>query len=249
MRFSERIDEYIEDQFATGRFNSEATERGYRLTLERFATHLGNRDPRTVGRGDIKAFLSRWTGNTRGLYHSHLVSFFDYQMEEGFRKDNPARQVRRTKARKPNVYRLTRDEVRAFRAAVKNERERTVAELGLLGGLRAKEILGLQGRHFRRSGWIWISSDIGKGRKERWVRVLPELEPTWQRLSRLGHEEFALPKRVSKLAGPVRREGVAPSSPLGYDALYKMVLRIGSRAGIAAPVTPHLLRHAGGFPR
>jgi hypothetical protein len=30
--------------------------------------------------------------------------------------------------------------------------------------------------HFARVGWVWVSADIAKGRRERWVPVLPELE-------------------------------------------------------------------------
>jgi integrase len=245
VRFSERVDQYVQDQFATGRFNSPVTERDYRYTLGKFAEHVGNRDPRTIGRDEVKSFLLRWRGNTRALHHSHLVSFWDWNMEEGLRRDNPARQVRRTKTQKPNVYRLTRDEVRAFRAAARDERERTVADLGLLAGLRATEILGLQGRHFRRRGWVWVSPDIAKGKqKGRDVRVLPELQPTWERLAQLGNREYAVPRRQFFVAGLERRDKTFPSEPSSYDALRELVLRIGARAGIAAPVTPHLLRHA-----
>jgi hypothetical protein len=38
----------------------------------------------------------------------------------------------------------------------------------------------MQGRHFRRPGWLWVPSDIGKGKKERWIPVISDLEPVWR---------------------------------------------------------------------
>jgi integrase len=248
MRFTTAIDEYVRDQYATGRFNSAITEQGYRYSLGCHAEDVDNRDPRTTNREDVKRTLARWaTANTRATYHSHLISFYDWAMEEGVRKDNPARQVRRTKVRKPSIYRLTRDEVRAFRDAAVTDRERTVADMGLLAGLRSKEILGLQGRHFRRPGWVWVSSDIAKGSKARWVRVLPELEDTWGRLAALPDDHFAVPRREWIMHGRSgHTERFFPLEPAGYDALHRMVGQVGKRAGIAAAVTPHMLRHAYG---
>lgn len=246
MRMTQAIDLFVEEMTAEGRFNSPATEASYRATLMKHAEDVGNRDPRKVGRDDVKRTLQRWRGNTRALYHAHLASFYDFTMESGFRKDNPARQVRRTKVRKPSVYRLTRQEVRDFRAAAKPGRERTIADFGLLAGLRAKELLGLQGRHLRRPGWVWVSPDIGKGRRERWVPVLPELEPTWTQCAKCADDEFILPNRQQGLHANARLDRLDPSRPMSYQSLYQAVGRIGRRAGIAAPVHPHLLRHAFG---
>jgi integrase len=97
-------------------------------------------------------------------------------MEEGCRRDNPARQTRRPKAKPPKVYRLTRSEAAAFLAAAETVRERRIAQIGICAGaqLRAR---GLQGRHFQRAAWVWISADIAKGGRRRWIPVLPELEP------------------------------------------------------------------------
>jgi integrase len=48
---------------------------------------------------------------------------------------------------------------------------------GLCAGIRNRELRGRQGRHFQREGWLWISAEIAKGGRERWVPVLPELVP------------------------------------------------------------------------
>jgi integrase len=52
-----------------------------------------------------------------------------------------------------------------------------VSHLGVCAGIRNAELRGLQRRHFERAGWIHVSADIAKGGRERWVPVLPELEP------------------------------------------------------------------------
>jgi integrase/recombinase XerC len=246
VRMTTAIDVFVKEMAAEGRFNSARTEEGYRATLVKHAEDVGNRDPRTVGRDDVKRTLQRWRGNTRALYHAHLASFYDFAMESGWRKDNPARQVRRTKVRKPHVYRLTRDEVRLFRAAARTDRDRTIADFGLLAGLRAQELLGLQGRHLRRPGWVWVSADIAKGGRERWVPVLEELVETWERCAQTASGEFVLASRAENWQEGVRAVAFDASRPMSYQALYKAVGRIGRRAGIAAPVHPHLLRHAFG---
>jgi hypothetical protein len=51
------------------------------------------------------------------------------------------------------------------------------AYLGVCAGVRLQELQGLQGRHFQRPGYIWISADIGTGGRERWIPVLVDLFP------------------------------------------------------------------------
>lgn len=248
MRMSEAIDLYVSDMVADGRFNSWETEKSYRACLTFHAEDVGNRDPRTVGREDVIRTLRRWQHpNTRSLHRSQLVSFYDWCVETGLRKDNPARQTRRSKARRPVVYRLTREEVRAFRAAARGWRERAVVDFGVLAGLRADELRHLQGRHLRRPGWVWVSADIAKGSNERWVPVLAELEPTFAECSeRTADGWFVIPNRKRIVAGPVVREVTDPTCPASYKAILAATRRIGVRAGIAAPVTTHMMRHAFG---
>ena len=58
---------------------------------------FSNRDPARVGREDVKRTLRRWASpNTQGTNRAKLVSFYDWAMEEGIRRDNPARQTRQT---------------------------------------------------------------------------------------------------------------------------------------------------------
>jgi site-specific recombinase XerD len=248
VRFIRAIDLYVSDMVAEGRFNSAATERSYRATLRLHAQDVGNRDPSKTGRDDVMKTLRRWQHpNTRGVHRAHLVSFYDWCLENGYRKDNPARRTRAPKGRKPKVYRLTRDEVRALRAAARPGRERRIVDLGLLTGLRAQELLGLQGRHLRRPGWIWVSEDIAKGPNGRNVPVVAELQPVWQECAdTLADNEYVLAHRSHGIHGGRRVDVWDPSRPMAYESLHRCVVALGKRAGIAGRVTPHVMRHAYG---
>jgi integrase/recombinase XerD len=247
VRMTAAIDEFVADMKADGRFNSAETERSYRTTLSAHAEDVSNRDPAKVGRDDVTATLRRWAHpNTRSVSRSHLVSFYDWAMQTGHRKDNPARQTRAPRKRKPTVYRLTRDEVRAFRNAAHPGREKRIADLGLLAGLRSRELLGLQGRHLRRPGWLWVSPDIGKGGRERWVPVLPELEQTVADCAQVADQEFVLPRRRHEIRPEGRVDVWDPGLPMAYETLHRTVGNVGRRAGIRARVTPHMMRHAYG---
>lgn len=248
MTFRKSIDAYVVDMVADGRFSSSETERSYRWTLGKHAEDVGNRDPRKTGRDDVKRTLARWEHpNTRAVRRAHLVSFYRYLQEEGIRRDNPAEQTRRPRKRPPKVHRLTRSEVVALRDAVRTTRERRLVDLGLFAGLRATELRLLQGRHFRRPGWVLVSEDIAKGSKHRWVAVPLELRQTWWEVARqVADDEFVLARVEERQYRDRRVRRADARHPMAYGSLHKLVGRLGARAGISHPVHPHLLRHAYG---
>src|SRR5215210_1654186 len=175
-----------------GRMNSPATERDYRYCLIRNGEDVENRDPSHTNPDDVKRTLRRWSHpNSQSKYRSVLVSFYDWLVEEGLRPHNPARQTRRARRRKPEVDRLTQEEAVAFLNAARGIRERRVAYLGVLAGARRQELLDLKGQDFAREGWIRI---VGKGAKQRWVPVLPELAPVVAEIrADVAHDEYVLP--------------------------------------------------------
>lgn len=246
MRFHDAIDLYIADMRAQGRLNSPSSERGYRSTLLAHAEDVQNRDPAYVGREDVKRTLRRWpNSNTQGTNRSKLVSFYGWTMEEGLRKDNPAEQTRRPRRRAADKYRLTEAEVVATLAAAQGARERRAIFLGLCAGLRNAELRGLQGRHFGRDGFVWVSADIAKGRRERWVPVIADLAPIVVEIrADVGFDEYVLP--AQRFRNPpfntARKE--LRQRPSSSQALRQLVMRVVKRAGITAHVRPHDLRHA-----
>lgn len=248
MTFRQAIDQFIEDQRSSGRINSPRTERSYKHTLWLHAEDVDNRSPHTTNRQDVKRTLRRWPHpNTQRTCRSILVSFYRWTVEEGIRQNNPAEQTRRPKKRPANVYRLTRDEAQAMLRSAQGVIERRAIDLGILAGLRSAELRGLQGRHFRRPGFVWVSSDIAKGGRERWVPVLPELASTWTEISRtVGAEEYVLPAQRWRDPGLNTVRVSLDLRPMSPQGLYYLVGRVATRAGIAAHVHPHLLRHAYG---
>lgn len=235
MQWDDAIEDYLRDQRQAGRINSENTERAYRSTLFLHAQDA-EREPLDADREDCKRTLARWGNpNTRARGHSVLVSFYDWLLTEGYRRENPARQVRKAKLRQPSVYRLTRSEVEALIAVCETPRERRVILLGVGTGARCGELAGFQGRHFQREGFIWFSADIAKGQRERWVPVLHDLQ------GMVGEIRRGVPAHHHVIAS---ERGA--TKPIDRTTIGRIVKEIAKRAGISANVYPHLLRHAYG---
>ncbi len=243
LTFGDAIDAYIRDQRTFGRCNGENTALAYRLALRRHHEDIRNRSPFRTDREDIKRTLERWNGNSQYRNHSVLISFYDWMMTEGLRKDNPARQVRRTKRQEPSVYRMTRAEAAAMMDVCATPRERRVIYIGLLTGARVAELAAMQIRHLERPGWVWFSQDIAKGKHERWVPVLPELQPVIsETIESVPAQGFVIPSRNQT------RNWREPRAPIAISRtmVNRIVKDIARRAGIAANIHAHTLRHAFG---
>jgi integrase/recombinase XerD len=246
MKFHDAIELYIADMRSQSRLNSDSSERGYRSTLEAHAADVGNRDPSKVGREDVKRTLRRWPHpNTQGTNRAKLVSFYTWAMEEGIRKDNPARQTTRPRRRRAESYRLTEREAVALLQAARGVRERRAIHLLVCAGLRNAELRGLRGRHLERAGFVHVSADIAKGGRERWVPVISELSPVVNEIrGNVGRDEFVLPaQRFRNPPFNTERVDYARSSS-SSQALRQLVMRVAARAGVAEHVHPHDLRHA-----
>ena len=248
MKFSEAIELYVADMRRYGRINSDRTELGYRDRLNKHGADMRNRDPRTTGRNDVKRTLSRWPHpNTQRAAHAILISFYDWSMEEGIRKDNPARQVRKARKRESSVYRLTKQEVVALMDACRTARERRIVILGVCVGARNQELRGLRGEHFQREGYVWISPDIAKGKRERWVPVLIEaLDVVGDIRAGVAPDDYVIPARRPNNPPWNTSWREYPDRPSSAQAIWRSVAEVALRAGIAAHVHPHLLRHAYG---
>ncbi len=248
MKLTSSIDAFVSDMQAQGRLNSKGSEDAYRKTLVSHSEDVQNRDPRYTNRDDVKRTLGRWKHpNTQGNRRAILVSFYDWLMEEGLRRDNPARQTKRPRRRKAQVYRLTLEEAQRLLRAASTRRQRRVIYLGICAGLRSQELRGLQGRHFDRPGWIWVSPDIGKGGRERWMPVIPDVEGVVAEIQEhVATDEYVIPAQKVWNLEPNRPALDVPEQGCSPQALWRLVELVGRQAGIAAHMHPHLLRHAYG---
>lgn len=250
MRFDQYVDRFIEHKQRFGDFNSPATLRSYRGTLYAHAEDVDQRDPANTTREHVLTTLSRWDGscsNTLGTRLSHLRSFYRWFMQQGGRKDNPADQVPDIKRRASNTYRFSREEVIALWDAARTTREKRIVRLGIGAGLRRGELLGMQGRHFERPGFIWVSPDIGKGGKGRWIPVIGDLEDVVADIREtVSHDEYVIPARRWRDWGEKRRQIDHPHLPSSPQSLKTAMENLGKRAGIKTHITPHLMRHAFG---
>jgi len=244
MKFGRAVDLFIADWRSEGRINSPLTERIYRGKLDHLTETVDNRDPAKVGANDLKRALGRWDGESRRQAHAIYRSFFRWAMTEDIRDNNPADKVRQTRPKPPQIARLTREEgARLLVASRPMRRDRWLVHLGCCAGLRSQELRGLQGRHFARPGFVWVSPDIGKGSKERWVPVIADLEPIVEEiLTLVGLEEYVLPGQRS--AGHPTPDIMRDTQrPIGATTLYRRVVDLGEAAGIGVRVTPHSMRH------
>jgi integrase/recombinase XerD len=248
VRFDVAIDRFVEDQWAEGNFNSNSTERNYRLALYAHAEDVGNRDPRNTNRDDVKATLRRWRHpNSRRKNRSILKSFYSWVVQEGIRKDNPVDQTRPTKRRPADTRRLTGDEVIRLLNAASTERERRALFLGVFAGLRNNELRGLQGRHFQRDGILEVTPDIAKGKKGRVVPVAPELEPIVARIRMtLEPDDYVLPHQYWADPGTCQQKADDPKRSSSSQALRKLMQDVAKRAGIQGRIYPHQMRYAFG---
>ena len=244
--FEEATELFLEDAFALGRLTTARSAAEYRRTVRKHSDDAGGRGPTETGRDDIKTTLRRWEHpNTKRRKRSMLVSFYDWVVEEGWRPDNPARQVRAPRGREPRVRRLTLDEVRAVLAAAAGRSERRIVYLAACAGLRCSELRMLQGLHFARSDWILVSAEMAKGGRERWLPVMVDLQPIVEEIRATTEpEHYVLPATRWVESGrglaPIER----PDRPCDRKTIWRRVRAVGRRAGIGTSVHPHQLRHA-----
>jgi integrase/recombinase XerD len=241
VRFARAIDRFLDDMRTTGRITSKGSERAYTDVLRWHEQDSETPDPCKTTREDVRRTLRRWTGNTQATRHSILAAFYRWLVREGYRKDSPADQLPRTRKRKADVPRLRQDEALALTMACETARERRVIYLGLFAGLRSQELRGLQGRHFEREGLVWISKDIAKGGRPRWLPVLSELQPVVDEIRvDVARGAYVIPaQRRNPQAGEWYD---LPDQKCSSQAIGRLVKRVADRAGVVA--TPHTLRRA-----
>ncbi|HVM34516.1 MAG TPA: tyrosine-type recombinase/integrase [Actinomycetota bacterium] len=186
---------------------------------------------------DIKAYLfsSKPSAMRRNQIRQALIAFLDYLVSEGYRHDNPARELPRLKCPR-RVPKSANSIIGVLWAEAKVAEAMLTALVAvyLFGGMRRDEGRTLQWEDIDHvAGWITVrgkGSGVREGRgKERRVPIHPELAwalKRWRKECVDAEWVFPSPRR----SGPVSEGWARPR-----------LRELGERVGVH--LHPHLLRH------
>ena len=250
-QFMEHIHSFLE-WLRVEKGYSPHTVASYGRDLHEFADHLGH-DARveTIDAKGVRSFVYALHGRNQGSSVARKLSalrtFFRYLKRQRILAHDPVTGVAMPKLGRHIPVFLTVDEVFTLMETPGPEeafgaRDRAILEMLYSTGMRVAEIAALNlDRLDFSSGMVRV---IGKGNKE---RLVPVGNPALSAL------ESYLPQRTWLTAERVRR-GQPPEdqavflnsrgSRLTARSIERLVKFHAERAGIAARVTPHALRHS-----
>jgi len=226
----------------------------------RFIRHVESTTGRSVlelQRLDLIHYLgsdASWSNSTKVHYRSALHTFFTWLQDEGFRLDNPAAKLPKTKIRKRIPTPFTKDEIELILSSGAYRRTRMMVALHYYLGLRVSEIARVHGG--RDVNWINRTlTTIGKGRKR---VTLPLNAAMWELAQGMPRDGYWFPNwKANKLyaageghilggsvstviAGAIKRAGIAGHRP--HD-LRASTATLQSRAGVDPFIVQKNMRH------
>lgn len=218
-----------------GRHESPHTKRNYARQAARFLRHVG-RPLEAVRLGDLQAYLATLDGQasaTRANATAALKSLFSFAHEIGYLAINVGTVVKAPPVKNTLAERIL-DEVAVHRMLALETSPRNRALLTLLygGGVRISEACSLRWRDLVARDEAGQATVFGKGGR---TRVVLLSAATWRLLAGLrGTAEPDDPVFRSRKGG----------GPLDASAAHRVVKTAAARAGLAAEVSAHWLRHA-----
>jgi integrase/recombinase XerD len=237
------IDRFLDAQWLEKGL-SQNTLAAYRRDLQLLARETARRGGRLaqVDKSSIGEVLAgRANGRSMARLLSCLRGFCGWLVREGLRADDPTLDIPSPRLGRPLPGTLSERDVEILLAAPDVDdalelRDRAMLELLYATGLRVSELVGLTlDRVGLNQGVVRV---LGKGSKERLVPVGEEALHWLQR--------YLLQARPQLLGGALspllfvtqRGEGMT------RQAFWYRLRQYALRAGIAAPLSPHTLRHA-----
>lgn len=170
-----------------------------------------------------------------------LCQFFLWQIESGYREDNPCESIKTPKLGKTLPKTLSEQEVSSLLDApdissVRGLRDKAMLEVLYACGLRVSELTSLSLEHLNlTAGWLSVT---GKGNK---MRLIPLGEYALSALN----EYLAV--RGSLLIGKKDCQAVFLTEQGGYMTrhnFWHLIKKYALMAGINTAISPHTLRHA-----
>jgi site-specific recombinase XerD len=209
------------------------TQRTYVEHVSRFVRHFG-KSPELLGPADIRTYQLHLV-RERHLSASSLmvaVAALRFLYKVTLKRDWRIEEVVPT-CRKPQRLPvvLSRDEVLRFLDAVAIPKHRVILTVCYAAGLRISEALRLTPAAIDTRRMV-IRVAEGKGRKDRYVMLSPQLLAILR-----DYWRTARPK-------PWLFPGERPDQPISRHAVEIACRAARSRGAIGKPVTPHALRHA-----
>lgn len=224
------------------------TVESYRRDLGALAAFARRRGRSLIelDRADVEAFVRAWRAGGRSPRSVARVvasvrGFYRFLVADGTLSRNPAAEVQAPRAWPSLPRYLTREEVDRLLDAPdpttpRGLRDRALLEVLYATGLRVSELVSL------RLGQIQLEAGLltctGKGAKERLVPIGREATRWVARYLRDGRPELLRGRSapwvfVNARGGRLSRVGC-----------WKLIKTYGQRAGIARPLSPHVLRHS-----
>jgi len=224
------------------------TVRSYRRDLVKFSQMMWERGKSVsqASREDVREFLTtlRREGLSARSVARHLAALrnlFRFLMREGISPGDPTAEVEAPRLGRALPKYLTPDEVEALLAQPDPStpagwRDKAMLELLYATGLRVSELVGLHREDLDLN--LGVLRCRGKGGKERVVPVGKSALRAVEAYLRHGWRKLATSPAARFLF--LNRRG----EPLTRVGFWKLLARYGQQAGIATPLTPHLLRHS-----
>ncbi|MEZ5739411.1 MAG: site-specific tyrosine recombinase XerD [Burkholderiaceae bacterium] len=194
---------------------------------------------------DLQAYMAARHGQSRATSGNRRLTvlrrFYRYLLREGRRGDDPTETIHSARQAPRFPHALSEDQVEALLAAPDamsplGARDRAMLELLYASGLRVSELVGLQMHQMAlNDGVITV---IGKGDKERMVPMGEVARDAIVHYLKAARPEI-LGEQLSDAVFVTSRGGA-----MSRQMFWVIIKRQALRAGIRAPLSPHVLRHA-----
>ncbi|MBC7684542.1 MAG: site-specific integrase [Bdellovibrionales bacterium] len=211
---------------------SKNTQSSYLLQVTAFAKHFG-KSPELLGQEDIRDWqlhllnVKKLKPKSIGIAAAALRFLYKVTLKREWAVEEIA--LPKQPFKLPVI--LSREEVAHFFECIGNLKHRTMLMVAYAGGLRISEVTHLKISDIDSKRMV-LRVDQGKGQKDRYVMLSPQLLEVLRHWWRVSHPESWL------------FPGNIPGQPISKDAVEQACQKAHRMSGIRKPITPHSLRHA-----
>ncbi len=243
-----QLEEYM-NYLAVEKGLAKNTLDSYRRDLQKFIAFLHNQkltDPGQVKSSEITRFIGdlksgQSATSTISRMLASIRSFFNYLLEEGIVKTNPALELESPRIEKKLPRVLTTDEINSLldqpkTSECKGLRDKAMLELLYASGMRVSELIDLNLSDFDpRVGYLRCK---GKGQKERIVPIGSVAIGYVNDYMNSAREKLC--KNNGEAALFVNHHG----SRMTRQGFWKLLKKYAHNSGIETEITPHTIRHS-----